>query len=99
MNVLGLTDLSIHSDVDGNSIMSWLSALINAHVDIAKDPYISRLNVNPFTYNLVNTLIRTGFGKRTFFFTTQPIMKELATAYNNAASSYMADQYKSKWQL
>ncbi len=99
MNVLGLTDLSIHSDVDGNSIMSWLSALINAHVDIAKDPYISRLNVNPFTYNLVNTLIRTGFGKRTFFFTTQPIMKELATAYNNAASSYMADQYKSRWQL
>lgn len=99
MDVLGLTDLSIHNDVDGNSIMSWLSALINAHVDIARDPYISRLNVNPFTYNLVNTLIRTGFGKRTFFFTTQPIMKELALVYNNAASSYMADPYKSRWQL
>lgn len=99
MTTLGLNDLSGHKDVDGNSIMSWLSALINAHVDIAKDPYISRLNVNNFTYNLVNTLIRTGFGKNTFYFTTQPIMKELASAYNNAASAYMADQYKSQWQL
>jgi len=50
--------------------MSWLSAFINAHVDIAKDPYISRLNVNPFTYNIVNLLIRTGFGRNTLFFTT-----------------------------
>lgn len=99
MTELGLTDLSGHLDKDGNSIMSWLSALINAHVDIAKDPYISKLNVNSFTYNLVNTLIRTGLGKKTFYFTTQPIMKKLAEAYNNAGSSYMADPYKSKWQL
>lgn len=99
MTELGLTDLSNHLDKDGNSIMSWLSALINAHVDIAKDPYISRLNVNPFTYNLVNTLIRTGLGAKTFYFTTQPIMKELAEAYNRAGSSYMSDHYKSKSQL
>lgn len=99
MTELGLTDLSGHLDKDGNSIMSWLSALINAHVDIAKDPYISRLNVGPFTYNLVNTLIRTGLGAKTFYFTTQPIMKELAKAYDQAGSSYMADQYKSKYQL
>ena len=99
MTELGLNDLSGHLDKDGNSIMSWLSALINAHVDIAKDPYISRLNVGPFTYNLVNTLIRTGLGAKTFYFTTQPIMKELAEAYARAGSSYMADQYKSKYQL
>lgn len=99
MSTLGLTDLSGNEDVDGNSIMSWLSALINAHVDIAKDPYISKLNVNPYTYNLVNTLIRTGFGKNTFYFTTQPIMKELATAYMNASSSYMADKNKTQYQL
>ena len=70
MSILDLTSLSRRNDVDGNSIMSWISALINAHVDIAKDPYISRLNVNKFTYNLVNTLIRTGFGENTFYFTT-----------------------------
>jgi hypothetical protein len=99
MTKLGLTDLSGHLDKEGNSIMSWLSALINAHVDIAKDPYISRLNVGPFTYNLINTLIRTGLGAKTFYFTTQPIMKELSKAYDQAGSSYMADQYKSKYQL
>lgn len=99
MTALGLTDLAVREDRDHNSVMSWISALINAHVDIAKDPYISRLNVNPYTYNLVNTLVRTGFGKNTFYFTTQPIMKELAKAYMNAAGTYMADQNKSQWQL
>ena len=99
INSLGLTDLSSKEDFEHNSILSWLSALINAHVDIAKDPYISRLNVNPYTYNLVNMLIRTGFGKRTFYFTTQPIMKELARVYMNAQSSYMADKNKSTYQL
>ena len=99
MTELGLNDLSGNRDQDGESIMSWLSALINAHVDIAKDPYISRLNVGPFTYNLVNTLIRTGFGKKTFYLTTQPIMKELAEAYNRAGSLYMQDSNKSVWKL
>lgn len=99
MTELGLTDLSTKTDKDNNSILSWISALINAHVDIAKDPYISKLNVNPFTYNIVNTLIRTGFGKETFYFTTQPIMKEMAKAYMNAKSVYMADPYKTQYQL
>nr|DAF36295.1 MAG TPA: K Centromere-associated protein K [Bacteriophage sp.] len=44
--------------------------MINAHVDIAKDPYITRLNVNPYTYNLVNLLLRVGLGEDTFYFTT-----------------------------
>lgn len=99
VSTLGLTNLGTREDADHNSIMSWISALINAHVDIAKDPYISKLNVNPYTYNLVNTLIRTGFGRNTFYFTTQPIMKELAVAYMNASSSYMADQNKTQYQL
>ena len=99
MTELGLTDLSKKEDFEHNSILSWISALINAHVDIAKDPYISKLNVNPFTYNLVNTLIRTGFGRNTFYFTTQPIMKELAKAYMIAESSYMADPNKTQYQL
>lgn len=99
MAELGLENLDNHQDRDGESVMSWLSALINAHVDIAKDPYISRLNVNPFTYNLVNLLIRTGLGKKTFYFTTQPIMRELAKAYMNAGSMYMSDPYSTKYAL
>ena len=99
MNELGLERLDGRVDKNGESIMSWISALINAHVDIAKDPYISRLNVNPFTYNLVNLLVRTGLGDKTFYFTSQPIMRELATAYVNAASMYMADPYSSVYKL
>lgn len=99
MSVLGLTNLATPEDFEHNSVMSWISALINAHVDIAKDPYISKLNVNPYTYNLVNTLMRTGFGRNTFYFTTQPIMKELAQAYMNAASMYMANKNKTQYQL
>ena len=99
MSELGLENLDNRQGQDKESIMSWISALINAHVDIAKDPYISRLNVNPFTYNLVNLLIRTGLGDKTFYFTTQPIMKELAKAYINASSLYMADPHSSKYKL
>ena len=99
MSALDLESLDGKEDKDGESIMSWISALINAHVDIAKDPYISRLNVNPFTYNLVNLLVRTGMGKKTFYFTSQPIMKELAKAYINAGALYMADPHKGKYKL
>ena len=93
---LGMYRLDQSSDRYGNSILSWISGLINAHVDVAKDPYIARLNVNSYTYNLVNLMIRTGFGKDTFYFTTQPIMVEMAKAYNNAASQYGSESSRSK---
>ena len=93
---LGMYRLDQSSDRYGNSILSWISGLINAHVDVAKDPYIARLNVNSYTYNLVNLMIRTGFGKDTFYFTTQPIMVEMANAYNNAASQYGSESSRSK---
>ena len=99
MAALDLESLDNREDKDKESIMSWLSALINAHVDIAKDPYISRLNVGPFTYNLVNLLVRTGLGRKTFYFTSQPIMRALSEAYVNAGAMYMADPYSSKYTL
>lgn len=89
LSTLGLSRLDKQLDIDGNSIMSWISAMINAHVDIAKDPWISRLNVNPFSYNITNLLLRTGWGGNTFYFLTQPIMKQMADAYVKASSQYM----------
>lgn len=89
LSMLGLSRLDKQLDVDGNSIMSWISAMINAHVDIAKDPWITRLNVNPFSYNITNLLLRTGWGGNTFYFLTQPIMKQMADAYVKASSQYM----------
>lgn len=93
---LGCTDLSEAKDKQGNMKLSWLSGLINAHVDVAKDPYIASTNINQFTYNLTNLLIRTGMGERTLLFTMQPVMKELARVYNDASGSFMVDQDKSK---
>lgn len=60
---------------DDQRIMDWLSALINAHVDVAKDPYIMALNVNSITYNMTSLLIRGGKGENTFYFLSQPALR------------------------
>lgn len=88
---LGITELYNPKDKDGNYKLSWLSGFINANVDVAKDPYIARLNVNKFTYNLVNLLIRGGMGARTLYFTTQPVMIEMAKAFNDAEDAFMGE--------
>jgi len=63
---------------DGERILDWLSAMINAHVDVAKDPYIINLNVNSVTYSMTEFLLRTGKGEVTFYFLSQPILKDFA---------------------
>jgi hypothetical protein len=80
-----VTDLSRTHGVDNEAILDWLSALINAHVDIAKDAYIFNLNVNNATYNVGELLIRAGAGgKNTFLYLAQPILKEFAQASNDS---------------
>ena len=69
-------------DDDGNSIMGWLSAMINKHVDVAKNPDITYLNVNDSTFSVVALLLRLGYGRRTFMFTCQDIMRDYAFAIN-----------------
>jgi hypothetical protein len=63
---------------DGLYIADWLSAMVNAHVDVAKDPYISALNVNKATYDIANFLFRAGKGESTLLFLAQPALKEYA---------------------
>lgn len=74
--------LSKDEDDDGKSIMGWLSAMINKHVDVAKNPDITYLNVNDSTFNVVALLLRLGYGRRTFMFTCQQIMRDYAFAIN-----------------
>jgi len=62
--------------------------MVNAHVDVAKDPYVFTLNVNKFTYNHCNLLLRAGKGVTTFTFLAQPIIKKYAAAVNNAGGIY-----------
>lgn len=78
LTAFGKSRLDRIVDDDGNSILSWISAFINSHVDIAKDPYITALNVNAATYNLTALLIRTGFGADALYFLNNPIIRDLA---------------------
>lgn len=77
-NKYGLGQLDQIDGKDGYRILDWLSAMINAHVDVAKDPYIINLNVNQVTWNMVNLLLRGGMGQDTFFFLAQPAIREFA---------------------
>lgn len=90
---------------DGQRISAWLSAMVNAHVDVAKDPYVFDLNVNQTTYNHANLLIRCGMGLSTFTFLAQPALKDYANTINNAGGLYgdnlegdtpMSEQNKSR---
>lgn len=83
----------------GGRILDWLSAMINGFVDIAKDPYIVRLNVNGWTYNMVSFLLRTGKGKQTFYFMSQPILKEMAEEVLKTKGKYGIDRTKTPSQL
>ena len=84
-----LADFDGRLDKDDNPIESWLSGFINAHVDIVKDPYISRLNVNPFTYNMLNLMIRCGWGDTALWFLANPVIRSMAQANDLADSQYV----------
>ena len=62
--------------------------MVNAHVDVAKDPYVFALNINPLTYSHANFLIRAGKGISTFTFLAQPILKSYSARVNNAGGIY-----------
>ena len=102
---MGITDVSRIFDVPtehtprGGRILDWLSAMINAFVDIAKDPYIVRLNVNAWTYNMVSFLLRTGKGQNTFYFMYQPILREMAQEVLKTKGKYGVDRTKTPSQL
>lgn len=98
---LGLMRLDgIYSnDANKTRILDWLSALINAHVDVAKDPYIIRLNVVQWTYNMTNLMLRTGVGENTFYFMPQQILKDMAQKVANTTGRYGVDTSKSATQL
>ena len=90
--------IDLRDDKNGNAVMSWLSAFINAHCDIVKDPYVSKINVNSFTYNMLNFLVRTGQADNSVWFITQPIVKDMAFAAESASGHYGRDLTKSKYR-
>lgn len=91
-------DAGVNRSGNRTRVLSWLSALINAFVDIAKDPYIVRLNVNAYTYNIAAYLTRMGKGEATYYFLNQPIMKDIAQAVLKTRGKYGVDQHVSQSQ-
>lgn len=83
-------------DSAGVSIMDWTSALISAHVDAAKDSYITRLNVNSYTYDIAALLTATGVGANQFYFLSQPVLKEVANEAMRRNSSKIGLTKKEK---
>lgn len=83
---------------DGKRISDWLSAMVNAHVDVAKDPYVFDLNINKSTYSHTNLLLRAGMGMATFTFLAQPALKNYANTLNNAGGLY-GDNYDGSMPL
>ena len=72
---------------EGVSIATSLSAFLNAYVDIAKDPYISRANHNDVTANVTFMLIRSGVDVKFLNrFIGQPILKEYVELKKRADS-------------
>lgn len=74
-------------------IMNTLSALMNAFVDIAKDPFITNINWNAMTTNVGNFLMRAGVHPfKTLSFIAQPIIKE----YIEFSTSYETQKKESQ---
>ena len=92
---IDMSSLCRDRDIYGNSILSWLSGGINAHVDIAKDPFVTSLNINKYTYNISNFLLRAGFGRNGLWFLNLPVIKELASRMNAMSGQYLKATSKS----
>lgn len=98
LECMNASSLANNKDKRGKRILGWLSGFINAHVDVAKDPWIGRLNVNKFTWSLTCLLTRIGLSDGTLLFTSQPIMVEMAKIANENSGEYMNDLSMSESQ-
>jgi len=90
VNKFGLANLGDIYGKDGVRILDWLSAMVNAHVDVAKDPYIIRMGVNQYTHKMTSLLLRTGYGAKTFLFLSQPALKEAYKIMDTKGSEYLS---------
>ncbi len=102
-NAEGNIDLSELKDVAGkNNISEVISQIINASVDIAKDPFMFDLNMNLNTLSTYLYLIRTGVEfEQIAYFMKQPIITEFLeqSAINKSVFLKAANKSKSDGQI
>ena len=95
----GWTNLSAKFDVEGNEIAATLGAFMNAIVDAAKDPYISRANINQTTAGVAFMLVRAGVPRDwVVSFIGQPIIKDLIAAQNGKEGRFGEETYSAQLQ-
>lgn len=94
----GLDSIDCINGIDSQRVTDWLSAMVNAHVDVAKDPYVLILNVNEVTATMVNYLLRSGMGISTFTYIAQPILKRYASMIISSKGSYGVNRDPAKVQ-
>jgi len=75
---IGRSKIGNHFTDEGDTTLAWLSAFINGNVDNVKDPWVARLNSNNTTFNMINFLLKLGYGKQAVWFCAQPILKKYA---------------------
>lgn len=91
------TLLSNKVDESGNKIENTLGAFMNAIVDAAKDPYISRANINQFTAGTAFMLARAGVDREWIVsFIGQPILKDLYAETQKAESEAASERRDTK---
>lgn len=94
-NTDGIIDLSKVFDKAGNKITDSISMFLNAYVDIAKDPYVTKGNFNGYTSNVTFFLLRAGMPlKHVISYVGQPILKKLIAEYESTLSSLPSDVNK-----
>lgn len=91
----GLTKFDDEYDRESNHLISdSISAFLNAYVDIAKDPYISRGNHNGITSNVTFMLLRAGVPvEKVNRFIGQPVLQEL-TRYTKNSEGITSQELK-----
>ena len=90
----GAVDFSQHMSKDGNYISESLSALVNAYVDVAKDPFIFDLNAGSDNANMQFMLLRAGTPAKTVYrMLNQPVIKKFQK-FKNIYGSNMWASYK-----
>lgn len=84
-------------DAEGDSVMATIGAFISGHVDIAKNPWVTILNINEYTYDIHIFLARTGMGLRALWFCAQPIMRKIADIYIQSGGYLFDSKDEGTW--
>lgn len=76
-NSYGYSVISTRTDEENNQISETLGAFMNAIVDAAKDPFITRANINQTTAGVAFMLARTGASREFIMaFMGSPVLKK-----------------------